>query len=291
MWRSLASLTFLAVLCTSAAAQSAGAKYTLRYKFVPGDVLRWQVVHQGRIRTTVSGTTQTAETVSQSVKVWHVTAVKPDGSATFEHSVEKVDMRQRLTGRDEVRYNSETDEKAPLGFETVAQSIGVPLSIVTVSARGEVTHRKQTEKAMVQNQGQITVPMPAQAIAVGQSWSIPAPIEVPSPGGTIKRINAVQKFTLTEVKTGIATIKAATQILTPIHDPAIEAQIIQSQSDGVIRFDIEAGRIVSQQMDVDKGVVGFRGEASSIHCVSRFTEELIKDAAQTAARTGPARSR
>jgi hypothetical protein len=33
--------------------------------------------------------------------------------------------------------------------------------------------------------------------------------------------------------------------------------------------------VLSQQIDVDKRVVGFRGGASSIHYLSRWTEELI----------------
>ena len=55
-----------------------------------------------------------------------------------------------------------------------------------------------------------------------------------------------------------------------MNNPAIEAQIVQREGSGVVRFDIEAGRIIGQQMDVDKHVVGFRGEASSIHYVTRF---------------------
>jgi hypothetical protein len=41
-------------------------------------------------------------------------------------------------------------------------------------------------------------------------------------------------------------------------------------------------------MDVDKSVVGFRGEASSIHYLTRFTEELLPVPAAVASR--PARS-
>ena len=42
-----------------------------------------------------------------------------------------------------------------------------------------------------------------------------------------------------------------------------------------MRFDIDEGRILGQQMDIDKHVVGFRGDASSIHYVNRFSERLL----------------
>jgi hypothetical protein len=77
------------------------------------------------------------------------------------------------------------------------------------------------------------------------------------------------------VRTGIATIEVATRALTPIRDPALETQLLELESTGTVKFDIDAGRVVSQQMDVDKHVVGFSGEASSIHFVNRFTEELL----------------
>ncbi len=49
-----------------------------------------------------------------------------------------------------------------------------------------------------------------------------------------------------------------------------------------MRFDIDEGRILGQQMDIDKHVVGFRGDASSIHYVNRFSERLLTEEARTA---------
>ena len=76
----------------------------------------------------------------------------------------------------------------------------------------------------------------------------------------------------------VATISVESQILTPINDPAIEAQLIQRLSAGTIRFDIAAGRVLSQQLDLDRNVIGFSGTASSMHYVTRFTEQLLKNA-------------
>ena len=122
----VAALLALGGLCLSATADEAkdspaGEKFTLRYQFHPGETLRWEVVHRAKIRTTVSGTTQTAETVSSSVKVWRVSEVDETGKATFEHLVDSVDMSQKLTGRAEVRYNSLADKEPPAGFERQVQ--------------------------------------------------------------------------------------------------------------------------------------------------------------------------
>src|SRR5262249_42858672 len=74
-----------------------------------------------------------------------------------------------------------------------------------------------------------------------------------------------------------ATIQIETQIVTPLNDPAIEAQLVQRMTSGSVRFDIEKGRLISQQMDLDRHVIGFSGAASSMHCVTRFTEQFLPD--------------
>lgn len=283
-----AVLSLVAVLSTAGkATDDAGQKYTLRYKFQVGDTLRWEVVHRAKIKTTVSGTTQTAETVSTSVKAWQIKEALPEGNIVFEHVVESVDMWHKLTGRQELRYNSKSGEEPPPGYENVAESIGVVLATITLDATGQIVSRENNDDVKsAENDGPITIPLPEDPVAVGGKWSFPHDIQVPLPGGTIKRIKSNQKFTLESVKSGVATIGVSTQILTPIHDPAIEAQLIQRETNGTVRFDIDDGRIVSQQMDLDKRVVGFRGEASSLHYVTRFTEELLQEQTQTASRPG-----
>ena len=273
----------------AAPAKPSSETYSLRYKFKPGESIRWQVIHRAKIQTSVSGTTQTAETLSSSVKLWRVTKVQPDGTATFEHLVESVDMRQKLTGRQEVRYNSQTDAKPPLGFEAVAESIGVTLSVVTLDPTGRIVERqRKPARAAVESDGLITIPLPQEPAAIGHTWSHPYQIDARLPSGGVKRVKAAQQFTLESVKAGVATINVVTHILTPIDDPAIQAQLIQRESAGTVRFDIGAGRVLSQQMDLDKQVVGFRGPASSLHYNTRFTEELLTKPAQTAGKPQPA---
>jgi Family of unknown function (DUF6263) len=273
-----------------AAASDAGrptngvAKYDLKYKFTQGETLRAEVVHRATVQTTVQGTSQTAESNSRSVKVWKIENVSDTGTVTFQHMVEHIDMWQRTTGRKEVRYNSDTDKEVPPGYEAVAAAVGVPLSTVTMDARGKIIKRKEHRDQPMGVSTQMTMPLPGVAIAIGESWSSPLEIEVTQKDGTIKKIQTRQKFTLDKVADDVATIQVDSQILTPVHDPAIEAQLIQRLSQGSVEFDIEAGRVISQQLDLDRRVIGFSGAASSMHYVTRFTEKLLPPSEQTARR-------
>ncbi|MCG8451372.1 MAG: hypothetical protein MI725_17540, partial [Pirellulales bacterium] len=81
--------------------------------------------------------------------------------------------------------------------------------------------------------------------------------------------------TLEHVKTGVATINVEYQILTPV-SPFVESQLIERLTKGKVRFDIKAGRILSQKFATDHRVIGFSGDASSMHYVSQTEERLLK---------------
>ena len=98
----------------------------------------------------------------------------------------------------------------------------------------------------------LAIPLPAEPVAVGYTWSVPSDVEVILHGGATRKIQTRQKFVLEKVVGGLATISVETQVLTPLNDPAIEAQLVQRFTNGTLRFDMEQGRVVSQQLDLDR---------------------------------------
>jgi hypothetical protein len=255
----------------------------LRYRFNRDELVRWEVVQQARVRTTVGGTTQVAESVTQSVKLWRILEVQPDGTITFEHSVESVDMWQKLTGREEVRYNSRSGQDPPRGFEAIAQSVNVPLATVTMDARGRILKRtRHPVKTPLDIEPLMTILLPEQPVRPGDTWSFPYEVELPLENGSLKVVKVTEIYKLREVKSGVAIIEVGTKVLTPINDPKLEAKLIQREREGVVRFDIEKGRLLQQEIELDRRVVGFGGPASSLHYASRLTESLINSPAQTA---------
>ena len=104
---------------------------------------------------------------------------------------------------------------------------------------------------------------------------------------TVKVVKARQKFTLTKVETGIATIAVNTEILTPVNDPQVQSQLVQRMQHGTIKFDLEAGRIHSKQMDLDETVIGFSGAESIMQYLARLTEDTLEGDAQPAQASRP----
>jgi hypothetical protein len=273
--RVLFSVALLLVSGAAALGADSPTKYDLRYKFKPGEVVRTKVIHQAAIRTTIDGSSQTAATVSTSIKVWKIEDVSSAGQIKFVHCVDHVKMRNAVSGREDVHYDSNKDQTPPPGFEDVAKRVGVPLTVVTIDNRGNILKREERVAPGPGQGSQLTFPLPKQPVAVGESWTIPNDMRIRLQSGELKNIQSRQKFTLEAVEGDIARIKVETQVLTPVRDPEIEAQLIENETNGTVRFNIAQGRLAGQQIDLDRQVVGYPNAKSSMHYKTRFTEELL----------------
>jgi hypothetical protein len=119
----------------------------------------------------------------------------------------------------------------------------------------------------------IVVRLPDKPVTIGETWDDAFDIKVTLENGDSKTIQTRRRHKLAGVKTGIATIEVTYQVLTPI-DPFVESQLVQRLMEGEVKFDIEAGRVVSQQMDIDKRILGFAGPTSSMHYITRMEEKF-----------------
>lgn len=266
----------------AATAKATEETYDLRYKFSPSEIVRMKVIHLVTIETKIQGVTETAKTRSVSTRKWNIENVDAAGNITFVHSVEEVDMWQKSSGRQEVHYNSGSDEKPPAEYVNVPESVGVPLATITIDRYGKLLKRDSARPQFKISIGDIAVPLPGKPVKIGQEWYYPEEIQVRLEDKTVKQIKARHKFTLVKVATGVATIEAVTEILTPVNDPKIESQLVQKKQRGTIKFDIDAGRLISKQMDLNEAVIGFNGPQSVMQYLARLTEEPTTDEAKTA---------
>ncbi|MDP6553415.1 MAG: DUF6263 family protein [Pirellulaceae bacterium] len=273
------------------------ARVTLQYKFAKGETLHWKVEHLGATETTIQGNTQTSESRSVSTKVWQITGVDSKGNMTVTHSVANVDMWQKLSDRPEIRFNSKTDKTAPPEYENVAKTIGVPLTTLTFASDGKIVKRGTSLRQANLGLGDLVMLLPPKPVKVGSRWHEPAEIRIRQKDGRQKTIKTRKQYTLKKIETGVATISVETQVLTPVNNSTIKSQLVQQLTNGTIKFDIDAGRILKKEMEWDESVVGFNGADSMMKYVARYTEEMqsvttadagdTKDAAGTTARANP----
>ncbi len=247
----------------------------LRYKFRTGESIGYEVEHLVSVKTTIDGTSQAQQSRSRSRKRWVVKEVTAKNEATFTHSIDYVNMWSECQGSEPVKFDSRTDKKPPLDYQQVAEMVGKPLSTVTVDEQGGVLDRQDGAAQIDLGTGGILVPLPAQAVRLGEEWSITTDIPVRLDDGAFKAITTRQRYRLESVEAGVATISLQTQILTPSITARARSQLIQKLSNGTIKFDLDAGRIMAKNLEWDETVVGFNGPSSNMAYLGRITESLV----------------
>lgn len=248
--------------------------YRLAYKLTPGETLRYEVVHQAAVKTSVQGARQESHSRSSSGKSWKIKEVDADGNAVLTHIIDYIDMWSRTGGQNPIHYDSRSDDPPPPQYDNVAEMVNKPLSQITIDTSGKVLDRQDNVPQFDMGTGGITVPLPRTAVKQGAEWSTPGVVRVRDSEGRHKAIKTRQLYRLEKVATGVATISLRTEVLTPVDDPRIESQIVQRLSNGAIKFDIDAGVIRSRTLEWDEKVVGFNGPESNMAYVARLTETL-----------------
>jgi len=259
--------------------------HRLAYRFTAGETVRTKVVHLATVETKIKGVAQTTKSRTVSTRAWRIREVDSKGNITFDNVVERLEMWNGVEGRQEVHYDSDADKSPPPEFTQVAASVGKVLATIQIDPQGHIIARSDNQAQFNPGIGDLTIPFPPadkQPIRAGVTWSIPDELKLPVEGGTYKKIQTQQQYRLEKVEAGVATIAVETQVLTPVNDPKLQSQLVQRLQRGTIKFDVDAGRLIHKQLDIDQEVFGFSGADSHMQYLARFTEEPLPTSDQTA---------
>ena len=280
---------------TATASSNGGEEYVLKYKFEPGLIIRSEVIHLAKTDTKIDTTGQNSNSRTVSQKSWKVIENK-NGEMTFEYRIDEIDMSQRIGAENEIRYSSKTKDEPARQFQTAAESVGKLISTVTIDEQGMIIARSDDTNPPNLGMGDITLPVPATPVNIGATWEIPRELRIYRDDRTLKTVRFRELFRLDKVSAGVATITVRSEMLTSISEPKEEAQVLQQLSNGVIRFDIDAGRMISKELAWDKTVVGFSGDGSVMDYSARLDEqvvnaEMVNTASKTATKANSTKSR
>lgn len=281
----VATVLFLGIGAVQQLAAESPEAATLNYKLSEGEEIRYQVEHLANTKTRIKGVDSVSSVRTVSKRVWRVKEVNAEGEMTFEHVIESVSMTQKNGDAEELSWNSESGESPPQPFRAVADQIGKPVATIRINQQGQERERLDDRGTKVDlGMGGITIPMPGQAVKIGGQWSVPRQTRVRDEDGDPKVIKVRELYTLEKVSAGIATLSIRSEPLTPIKSSKVKSQVVQQLSNGTVKFDIDAGRLISRQLDWDETVIGFEGAESSMDYRARLSEKLISESVRTANR-------
>lgn len=275
-------LSCLALAATTAARADDEKTYTLRYQFHRGEIVGYKVDHQTKVFLQQQEAEQHVEHGSVSNKRYTVRKVDEAGNAVLDLQIDRVQLTAEVDGGESVAYDTASGESPPSAFQGIDATVGKPHVRVQVSPRGELLSldwliaTDQSKKPTIEDAPSldIMVVLPEGPVKVGDTWKEPFEVEVNATASLKKSVRIQREYTLKSVQGNLATIALKTVVLTPLHDPAQESQLVSKTPRGTVVFDLARGVVTSRTQKVDKVVVGFSGDDSKVHTLSSRTEEL-----------------
>ncbi len=279
-----ACLALVTALTAAVPLAAEDGAYLLRYKFQPGQFVYYEVENAMKIVTQFDTAKEEVANNSQAWKQLRVVAVDEAGNAVLEPMVERVKMSAIKDAEDPVNYDSISEEDPPFQFRDVKKTVGRVIARVNVAANGElqqvtplIDDNEPLKDAARKKDPRLNflIVMPATPVKIGDTWKDRFSSDVTVDKGLRKEVVMQRTYQLAEVKGQIAVIRLKTTTITPVNDPQIEVQLIQSKPSGIIEFDMQQGMILSQTTVVDETVFGPFGPKSSMSAVTKSVEKLL----------------
>ena len=256
-------------------------RYTLRYKFEPSSEMAWNVSHRLWKETVYGGMTRKIETVSNIVRRWKFGALDAESeSLPVEYQVDRMRLEQFEQGAEAVVYDSQTDAVIPEEFSRFGteKMIGVVLERFRLDRFGLMTDKTITVDGFQSDaqDSRLTVPFPADPVAVGESWTVPCTFYLKAKDQSVVTVKGIERFRLEDVTGRLATIRLSMTVLSLVSDPYLEGQLAEKLCEGVCRFDTESGRTLKTQLEFSRTVPNAFGEATMLVYRCQITEEPVR---------------
>ncbi len=273
-------ISFAIIFFATSVAQAEDSKeYLLRYKFIEGQVIRYEVSSRDDYVIKIGMDEDTPFSYQDSVKNYRVISVDQDGLATLElMNMEWVKTHVNQNGQ-QAEYDSRENEEPETLFAPLASMVGKKHLRVDISATGDIVRIEtllKKDKEVKELAQDVLVKLPEEPVKVGGLWKEDVTVPLNLPGGSLKQnIKLQRRYFIQSVKDGIAKISMKTKILTPLNNADLEIQLIRRQPEGTILFDLEKGLVISREVTQNNQVVNFGQGASQMTFTQKHTEKLL----------------
>lgn len=157
----------------------------------------------------------------------------------------------------------------------MSKFIGTPLALLRIDSQGRVLEVKQGSASRYEAEPPFVVVFPAVAAKEGQAWLRPFNLTLDPPYGSGEKLEATERYQCTRLAGGKATLTVANQIKAMPENTKDQVPLVQKLSEGHVTFDLQAGRLLDVQLNIDRMLLNHRGEGSSYHFQSWFSEQLV----------------
>jgi hypothetical protein len=256
---------------------AATADAPLRWKFKPGETVRYSLVQKTETTMKLAdGRTGGTKVTQDSDLHWTVKSVSPDGVAEMTQTIDRVQVRMDSgAGQPPFVFDSASKEPPPEG-PVAAQLVPVFKALaglectLTMDARGEIRDVKIadgvveslkksfqgglanlfTKESLKNMVGQSSLVLPAEVVAKGKTWKEQAKLPAPQVGTMVTdKTYTFQGPDAADASRVLIDLNTKTT-LEPDADAKIEFAMKNQDGKGQFLFDTVKGRIISSRVDV-----------------------------------------
>ena len=263
------------------AGSGAEAAEVLRWKFKPGETLRFSIEQKFTMSMKSSDTERKSTRTETEEISWKVVGVSPAGEAEITHRIDRIRMRVEAPPFMPFDFDTASTKEIQSGFEAESKMlksrVGVEFTF-KMKPTGEILDIKVSEaalkamreaappggpegeiseKALKDMLLQSSAPaFPAEPLEPGKTWS-PKPGQVPLPFGTMV---LDKKFTYQGPDPKSPNLQLVgienTARIEPREGADIKVVLRKQEGSGSMTFDVNAGRVVNtrQNLRVNLGI-------------------------------------
>jgi len=269
------SLTVAAALLAAATVSAQTTPASFHWQV--GQILNYKVEQTTNESEMVGGNKLESTMKLSEVKRWQVLAVDASGVATVQQSLTSLRIEKTDAGSTVVFDSAHADKSDPGMNEQLKKYVGTPLATLRIDTQGKVVEVKESKYAPAsryENELPFSIIFVPTEVQAGLSWMRHYHVTLEPPLGTNEKCAAVQSYTCKEVAGQTARLAVATEVK---GKPEDQLALVQFQPAGEIVFDLQAGRLQKARLVIDKELKNHRGDDSSYHFKSSYTEEYAGD--------------
>lgn len=269
--------------------EASNDKYSLRYRFRKGDVIRYETTRVGELRIAVGQQSKSDISRVKQIRRFDVTEVDDSGAADLLMRFEFVEMSMQTNDGEPIVFRSDmAPEEVPPCFARMASKLTDAAPHFTVLPTGAPLNaaRELIRPEKEQQETRLMLPLPAEPVVVGEAWKYYNTVKVRISKDVNRGIRLLTSCRLKSVEDGIAKISFQTSSISHVKDPAVKALLIEAFPKGHMTFDIDAGRMIRRVVRNDNSVYGVHGAGSVLTTSAEAIETILpSEAVVSATRT------
>ncbi|MEM7198983.1 MAG: DUF6263 family protein [Planctomycetota bacterium] len=241
----------LALIATALPAQ--GGEHLLRFHYKEGTTGHRRMHQQVSMQMDMAGQAMSTEMDMQMFMKFHVAAVDDQGTATVEHSIDRIIMKMDNPMMGGISFDSSDDDADAGPMDRMLDMVGQTIT-AKVDGRGQVQDLELPPALanagmglnMEETMGQMMVILPEDKVSVGDTWTSSYDHTM----GQMGKVKMNVHNTLTGVDGDSFTVKQVLNMTMGDNDMGMNANIKDAVGSAVVSL----GELMPKQMTMDMGM-------------------------------------